>query len=334
MSIVKRFKQLTEEVGNVVITTHIVPDADGIGSAVALCLALKAVKKKVVCVNEATLPNRYNYLDRGAVTISADKFSEQHKNFKIDLLIVVDTNSLDRIGPKMQKLASKAKNLLFIDHHPCSKEVAAIHCIDLKAAATGEIVGNLIDTLGVEVTKEMALALYTAILIDTSSFRYPTVTGDTLRLAAKLLDVGIDTSSAYNSIYGLRKLGHLQMLGAILSDAKCNKAGSISWLEITGRELKKYGVKMEDTFGFINHLLVLNNVQVACMFFQSGSKVKVSLRSSGKVSVGIMAQALGGGGHDHSGATVIESKDFEKTVKDTVNKIEVMLKETEAAKTC
>ena len=278
-----------------------------------------------MCVNARELSPRYRCLDSEGVVISRQEFEKQYPDFSIDLFIVTDTNALERIGPKMQLLASKAKDLLFIDHHPCPPELQAIHCINTEMSATGELISILIESLGIPFDQKLALPLYTSILIDTSSFRYPSVTPDTHRIIAKLLDTGIDIPSAYNNIYGTQKIGHIHLLGKILSSARCNSQGNIAWLVLKQKDLEEFGIDTEDTLGFINHLLILHNIRVACMFTEMPDSIKVSLRSLGEVDVGVMARGLGGGGHGHSAATILKQGDLERTVAETLEKLEAML---------
>lgn len=320
-----RFKKLVEGAHRIVVTTHFPPDADGIGGQVALSMGLQSLGKDCVCVNEAPLLERYSYLDPKKVLHSYEEYQNQHKNKDIDLLIVADTNSLDRIGPNAQALYPMARELLFIDHHPAPEKIVSAHCIDTSMAATGELVGHLLESLGVKLTADMALPLYTAILIDTSSFRYPTVSGNTHRFLAKLLDAGVRPPKAYNFIYGTKKIGHMQLLGKILSKAQTTPRGDIAWIVVKSKDLKKFHVSTEDTHSFINNLLILDNLKVACMFRQEGTSVKVSLRSAGEVNVGAMAEGLGGGGHNHSAATVVEGE-LDNVVESIVQKIDSMLK--------
>mgnify|MGYP000097247031 FL=1 len=320
----KLFQEHIKNAETIVITTHIFPDADGIGSQIALCMALQQLGKKAICVNEKKLFDRYKYLDPKDVVISYDDYMENP--FKeIDLLIVADTNSLPRIGRNTQELVLNSKDLLFIDHHPCARELAAIHCIDTTMAATGELVGNLITGLGVKFTKEMSLALYTAILIDTSSFRYPTVSGDTHRLIASLMDAGVRPPEAFNQINGTKKIGYMRLIGEVLSSAQTNNSEQVAWICLNEEMIAKHQSDPEDTHGFINHLLILDNVKVACMFRQNGTSIKLSMRSACTgIDVGIMAQAMGGGGHNHSAATVLEGT-MEEVVKSSVDKIQRMI---------
>jgi phosphoesterase RecJ-like protein len=324
MNIFERFKHSTENANNIVISTHIFPDADGIGSEIALCLAMRSLGKNAICVNEEPLLERYKYLDPEDVVISRADYIAFYPEAEIDLFIVTDTNSLDRIGDGMKSIALKSPNLLFIDHHPCSKNVMTTHCIDTSKAATGELAGELIRSLGISLTKEMALPLYTAILIDTSSFRYPTVTGNTHRLVGSLMDTGVTPPHAYNMIYGTKKLSYMKLLGKVLASAHTTKDEKVAWLTLREDLLEKFQIDTEDTLAFINHLLVLDNIKVAVMFREIGPEIKMSLRSIGTIDVGLMARALGGGGHDHSAAAMLKG-DLETVIKTSVEKLHEML---------
>ncbi len=330
MTITERFQFLTKKAENIVISTHIFPDADGIGSEIALCLAMRALGKNAICVNEEPLLERYKYLDPHDVIISSADYLAFYKDVQIDLFIVTDTNSLERIGETVKSIAKNRVDLLFIDHHPCPKDVMANHCIDTTKAATGELAGDLINAIGVELTREMAMPLYTAILIDTSSFRYPTVTGNTHRLIGSLMDTGVRPPHAYNMIYGTKKISFMKLLGKVLASAHTTKDEKIAWLILTEDMLEKFSVDTEDTHAFINHLLVLDNIKIAVMFKQMGNQVKVSLRSVGKIDVGVMARALGGGGHDHSAATVIDGN-VEEIIKSTIDRLQGLLEIAEKA---
>lgn len=320
----KNFKQSIKGVQNIIITTHIHPDADGLGSQIALAHALKSIGKTVYCVNQESVDKRYKYLDKENVLLSYKEYSKI-PNKELDLLIIVDTNSLARIGRQIQELVMHSKNILFIDHHPCPREMQAIHCIDTKKAATGELVADLIYDMKIPMDKNMALGLYTAIIIDTSSFRYPTVSPNTHKVIARLLETGIKAPEAFNLINGTKKVGHMKLLGEVLTHIKTNKKETIAWISLTEKQIKKHKSDPEDTHGFINHLLILDKIKVACMFRQVDKYVKVSFRTADtNIDVGIMAQALGGGGHNHASATMLEGN-LEEIIPKTINKLSLML---------
>ena len=211
MTILDTFKTRIQAADRILITTHEFPDADGIGSEIALCLALRSLGKKSFCFNEEPLLERYRYLDQEKVVQGYHEFMEEHGDFKPDLVIVVDTNTKARVGKNLGAYIDQGHTTLYIDHHPCRGRDLTTHCIDVTAAATGQIVGEMIEALGVKFTKKMALPIYTAIIIDTSSFRYPTVSAATHRLVAKLMDTGIHPPEAYNGIYGTKRIIHMHL---------------------------------------------------------------------------------------------------------------------------
>ena len=322
MNIIDKFKSRIQASERIIITTHILPDADGIGSQIALCLALRKLGKTCYCVNEEDLLERYHYLDKEEVVLGFDHFKKKFPDFTPDMLIVVDTNDLKRTGKKISDFFQTTTHL-FIDHHPCQKDIEREHCIDTHAAATGQLVGEMILQLGIHLTKEMALPLYTAILIDTSSFRYPNVTAKTHELVSELMSTGIRPSQAYNGIYGTKKVHHMHLLGRILMTASTNKNENVAWITLRKDDIRDFSSDVEDTHAFINNLLILNNIKVACMFREEEDYVKMSLRSSGHVDVGSIARNLGGGGHSHS-AAVIFTKDssLEKVIATAISEIE------------
>jgi bifunctional oligoribonuclease and PAP phosphatase NrnA len=315
MTIVDTFKARIQAASHIVISTHIMPDADGIGSQISLCLALRKMGKKAICVNDEPLLERYKYLDPQNVVLSVAEYQER---YPVDLFIVVDTNTVDRIGPHVMKLVPTNDKILFIDHHPCPFNPDHHHCIDIKAAATGQIVGQLIQGCGLSFDHAMALPLYTSIIIDTSSFRYPSVSSSTHTLVGQLMQTGISPAEAYNGIYGTKKIDHMHLLGTILATAAANPRGDIAWITVSRQMIDKYASDIEDTHAFINHLLVLDKIKVACMFRDDGSTIKMSLRSSGEYDVGVIAKKLGGGGHSHSAATIYNKKPHELS-KDAIH---------------
>jgi phosphoesterase RecJ-like protein len=192
----------------------------------------------------------------------------------------------------------------------------------------------MIEHLGIRFTKKIALPIYTAIIIDTSSFRYPTVSGATHRLVARLMDTGINPPEAYNGIYGTKRVHHMHLLASILNTAATNHTETIAWMQMKKDDIDRFAGDVEDTHAFINNLLVLNNIKVACMFRDDGEQIKMSLRSSGEYDVGVIAVALGGGGHSHSAATILSrgaNEDTETVIARAIVKVEEVLMTLDAA---
>jgi phosphoesterase RecJ-like protein len=332
MTILDTFKSRIQVAERIVITTHEFPDADGIGSEISLCLALRELGKDCICVNEEPLLERYQYLDEDRVVYGYKDFLTKFPAFIPDLVIVVDTNTKLRVGQQVCRYIHDTMPVLYIDHHPCRGRDLSNHCIDVSAAATGQMIGEMIEHLGVPFSKKMALPIYTSIIIDTSSFRYPTVSASTHRLVSKLMDTGINPPEAYNGIYGTKRVHHMHLLASILNTASTNKDETIAWMLLKKEDIDRFAGDVEDTHAFINNLLVLNNIKVACMFRDDGESIKMSLRSSGEYDVGTIAIALGGGGHSHSAATLLVRGPNETTIQvieRAVQKVEEVLRTLE-----
>lgn len=286
---------------NIVLTTHTVPDPDGVGSVLALSSALKILKKNVDIVLEKQLSAKYSYLDNEKQIKSISKFKAPKD---IDLFIVMDANNLDRTGDQVKQINQLSKELLFIDHHPCSIEVKALHLIDTSFVATGEIVANLIKELNVKIDHSIALCLYTAILIDTSSFNYPTMKSRTHKIIAELIDAGVSPGEAFRKVNSQQNLEFIHLTGIILKNCKIQKRVIYSF--VTQEQLQKYNSSLDDTYGLINNFIHVLGIEIACMFFEiSKTKTKVSFRSFTGLNVGSIAEIFGGGGHTYSSATVM-----------------------------
>jgi phosphoesterase RecJ-like protein len=176
----------------------------------------------------------------------------------------------------------------------------------------------------------MALPIYTSIIIDTSSFRYPTVSASTHRLVAKLMATGINPPEAYNGIYGTKRVHHMHLLARILDTAATNAEENIAWMLLRKEDIDKFASDVEDTHNFINHLLILNNIKVAIMFRDDGEVIKMSLRSTGEYDVGHIALALGGGGHSHSAATLLSrgpGETTEQVISRTIKQVEAIVQQ-------
>lgn len=321
MTYIDNFKNKVDNATNIIITTHAHPDADGIGSQLVLASALRIIGKNVICVNEEDLLTRYRYLDSNNEILSISEYKKEFRNMKPDLIILTDTSSPERTGKEMSIFVNSIKNKLFIDHHPCDSDLISDHCINTATSATGELVGEIVKSLGIKFDQTMAHLLYTAILIDTNSFRYPCVTSRSHSLISELLETGITPNKAYDQIYSSKQINHIKLLGEVLTSVQSNKDETIAWITLSQSMLDKYNVDIEDTHAFINHLLILENVKIACMFRERKGYTKISLRSSGKIDVGEIALRLGGGGHNHSAASRIEDN-LDTVVTNTIDFLE------------
>lgn len=284
---------------SVLLLAHVTPDADALGSALGLGLALQGMGKKVqVTVGETGFktPDSLNFLP-GTELIQAPEALQE-----ADLVISCDVSSDARLGTAKQVL-ERASVSIAIDHHPSFTGFGTIHLVDPKAAATAEIVLELIDRLELPITKDIAGAIYSGLSTDTGSFKYQSTTSHTLRMAARLLDTGIDSANLSRLLFDDEPLAALVMMGDAVSRATLIPEVS------DGKGLVYTSVSIAQRPGLdelavervIEALRKTSEAEIAAVFKQADDgHWKVSLRSKSTIDVGAIANELGGGGHKYA----------------------------------
>jgi bifunctional oligoribonuclease and PAP phosphatase NrnA len=284
---------------SILLLAHVTPDADALGSALGLGLALQGLGKKVqVTVGEPgfTTPTSLDFLPGTELIRAPEDLAP------VDLVISCDVSSDARLGSGKSILEAAAVSVA-IDHHPSFTGFGTIHLVDPSAAATAEIVLELIDRLDLPITKEIAGAIYSGLATDTGSFKYQSTTSHTLRAAARLLDTGIDSAKLSRLLFDDEPLAALVMMGDAVSRATLIPAAA------SGLGLVYTCVSIEQRPGLdelavervIEALRKTAEAEVAAVLKQADDgHWKVSLRSKTTVDVGAIANELGGGGHRHA----------------------------------
>ncbi len=303
-------KILIEQHHRFVLTTHINPDGDGLGSELALTSLLRSRGKTVHMLNHSETPYYYGFLDPNG---QIQQFDEQRHSALVHeagVIFVLDTNQPERLGTlKPFVLESRAKKIC-IDHHLDRTEFADVYILDEDSAATSEIMYHLLEYLdGNRFTPEVATALYTGIMTDTGSFRFPRTSADLHRRVAHLIECGADPVTIYQNVYEQGTLGRLQLLGKVLSTLQTAHDGKVASLQATREMFRETETREEDTDGMINYTLSIKGVQVGLMFTELQDNVKVGFRSKGDIAVNKLAQEFGGNGHmNAAGARVTGAK--------------------------
>ncbi len=314
----KAISAITES-SSVLLLAHVTPDADALGSALGLGLALQSLGKKVqVSVGEPgfTTPKSLSFLPGTELICAPENLNHA------DLVISCDVSSDARLGSG-KSILDAAKVSIAIDHHPSFTGFGTIHLVDPEAAATAEIVLELMDRLDLQITKEIAGAIYSGLTTDTGSFKFQSTTSHTLRMAARLLDTGIDSARLARLLFDDEPLAALVMMGDAVS-----RANLISEVA-QGRGLVYTSVSIAQRKGLdelavervIEALRKTSEAEVAAVFKQADDgHWKVSLRSKTKIDVGAIAIALGGGGHKYaSGYSSIG--DLNQTVEELIDSL-------------
>ncbi len=290
---------------SVAISTHINADGDGCGSETALAriLAQKGLTAKIV--NPTPWPDTYEFLLGKDVTDATAEGSAALK--RADLLVVLDISDVKRLGGLADTVRGLTIPKIVIDHHIPSDEPPSTEMLaDTSACATGELIYDLAVTLGAEITPEIAVSLYVAILTDTGGFRFANTTARCLAVASQLLAAGVEPEEMYRRLYASHPIGRLHLLRDALATLEVDPAYGISWISVAAGAAEEYGLKSEDLEGLAEHPRSVGGTRMAIFFRDLGhGKIKVSFRSTGDVNVNEFARQFSGGGHARASGALI-----------------------------
>ncbi|WP_334072945.1 MULTISPECIES: bifunctional oligoribonuclease/PAP phosphatase NrnA [Paenibacillus] len=293
---------LTEH-DNFLVVAHIQPDGDAVSSTLAVGWLLSCLGKKYVMVNEGPIPKRMEYL------WEADKIvnlSEAPLETTYNHVICVDCADFKRTGKSSLYFAENAE-ILNIDHHPTNDGYGTCNLIVPHAAATAEILFDLMTFMNLSLDKHAATLIYTGLLTDTGGFRYSNTTPKVMATASKLLEYGVDGPGLSELLLEQMTLPQLRLLTRALNGLQITEDGKISWVSVDDEDLRITGAINEDLEGIVNYPRNIQGVEVGLLFkVISETAVKVSMRSAGKVDVAQVAQSFGGGGHVRAAGARIE----------------------------
>lgn len=272
------------------LIAHVSPDGDTLGSSLALRHALVAMGKAADVVCEDPVPAIYRFMP-GAGGILAPGDAPRRA-----AVIAVDCADLMRTGA-CETLVRGASFTLNIDHHATNTGYLQANYV-FPAAAAGELIYHLLVKLGVEVTRDIAACLYTAIVTDTGNFAYSNTTPDTLRIAAELLDTGIDLPALNRLIFRTIPLHKMKLLGLAITKTRLYETGRVGISTLTLSDMRLCGATAEDTEGVIDSIRDIDTVEVAALLRQGeDGDIRVSLRGKRFADVSVIATSFGGGGH-------------------------------------
>jgi phosphoesterase RecJ-like protein len=282
----------------IVITSHMRPDGDSIGSSLALAWALRelGIDARVVHRDPPT-PQLAEFPGTGDIEVAGAIPQGT------EAVVVLECGDLARTGLS----GFDGLPLLNIDHHPGNTGYGDVHWFDGTAAALGEVVFDIIAELGVPLTAQMATQLFVAVVTDTGSFKYPGVSPRTFSTCARLLEAGADPVSTARKLYDSHSLGRLRLQGALLQTLEVELDGRVALMTLTDAMLDASGSAPDETDGLINLPLSVKAIQAAVCFKQADDgHWRVSLRSKGAIDVGRLARGFGGGGHRNAAGCTLQ----------------------------
>ncbi|MFF2482604.1 bifunctional oligoribonuclease/PAP phosphatase NrnA [Paenibacillus sp. NPDC058071] len=276
------------------VVSHVQPDGDAISSTSVVHWLLERLGKSAVLINEGESPSRLQYLPYYDHIVN---YRNEPPTRKFKRIITVDCADFKRIG-EVSALFEPDAELLNIDHHPTNNGFGSVNVIRPNAAATVEILHDLLERAGIEPDLACATAIYTGLLTDTGGFRYSNTSAAVLRIASRMLEYGVSGHQLADHLLEKMTMPKLKLLQNSLSRLTFTEDQKIGWLYIAKDDLRETGAVPEDIEGIVNYALNIDGVEVGILFKETeDGHVKASLRSAGKADVAAIAQSFGGGGH-------------------------------------
>lgn len=299
---------------SILLTTHINPDGDGLGSGSALVSVLSKMGKKVDFINRDPLPDIYRFLPSSGKIKNINKVKGCY-----DLAIFLECPDLARNGHIIDHI-KQAKRTINIDHHLGNVMYGDLNVVEPKAAAVGMQLYQFMKFNGWKISKDVACGLYTAIVTDTGSFAYSNTSPEVHQVTAELIKAGANPNQISGEVYATT-LSSTRLMAKMLTALKFE--GKAAWSVVTKKMFKETGAKESDTDNFINSIRSIRGVDIAVLFKEvTADSVKVSFRSKHGVDVNMIATELNGGGHKYASGCFIKKpvKEAEKLVISEIRK--------------
>ena len=303
-----------------VLTSHINPDGDGLGSELALYHFLNNQQKEVIVLNDSPVPATFRFMDLEENIFK--RYGSEYKEdiIKADVIFILDISELSRLGALRGAIEESPAKRICIDHHVSNNFPGDILYADEAAAATGEMIKRLIDRSDEKLTVEMAEALYIALLSDTGCFRFSNTNARAHQLGADLLKAGANHQRIFHYLYENNSWEKTRLYSQALSTLKQEADGKIATMIITRDMLKQSGAAYEDIEGFSDFARNIKGVLLSILFVElKNTNIKISFRSGSDVLVNKLAGELGGGGHKNASASVIKDLSLDETIRKVLN---------------
>ena len=284
----------------VFVASHVRPDGDAVGALLTMGKLVEALGVPVEVYNESPIPAVYRFLP-GVEIVS----HEPAVCDGCDTAVILDCGSFERIGEAVVTKVEMLPVIINIDHHVTNSGYGHIPWVEPAACSTAELVYDLIGAANIELTPQMAWALYTGILTDTGSFRFSNTSQKAFAICEKLVGLGVEPSEVSRHVYGRYSMGRIKLLNLALDAIEISANGKVSMMVLTRQMLEKTGTRPEDVEGLINYARRIEDVRLAALIQEDvndngNGGYQVSLRSDGQVDVAAIATQYGGGGHPNA----------------------------------
>lgn len=293
---------------NIAIIGHKGPDGDAVGSTLALSMYLKKLNHNTTVIVPNDFPDFLKWMPQSDSILIYEKEKEKAEAVlkNAELIFTLDFNSLSRVGEDLQHVLEKTDvPFAMIDHHQLPEGYATYQYSDVTICSTAQMVYHFIEMMGdiSLLDKEIASCIYTGIMTDTGSFRYSSTTATTHKVAAQLIEQGIDNARIHQAVFDTNSPDRMQLLGVALQNLVILDEFHTAYITLKQEELDKYNFQKGDTEGFVNYGLSIKNIKFAAIFIEHKQEglIKISFRSIGDFNVNQFARNyFEGGGHNNA----------------------------------
>jgi nanoRNase/pAp phosphatase (c-di-AMP/oligoRNAs hydrolase) len=305
----QQLQPLLAEARTAVLVTHVNPDADGVGSGVALQRFLKQrqVDARFMITHPLSLGLRFLSPDGEAELYDEAGMAKFVR--EADLIFTLDNSSVERLGPLLPAVKASQARRICIDHHLVREPFWQLNLIDQGACATGQMILDCMDELGGTLDETIAVALYTAIWADTGGFRFSKTSGDLHRQIGRLLDAGVKPHQIYQELNERNLPAAMRLMAETLLRMQFAAGGRVAWVSVPQDLMASCGSGLEEPSSVLNHMLAIEGVEIGLLLREEANgQTKISLRSKPRHDVNALALAHGGGGHRNAAGALTDLK--------------------------
>ena len=321
----KRFCEVVNEAENIILTSHIRPDCDALGSCLGMAGILEALGKKVRIVCGQAVPPNLAFIDPDKRIMCINEDIQPADLSDADLHMILDTSAWVQLGPMADVIKASTYKKIIFDHHVGEDDIDAELFKNTTAEAVGRMCVEAAEHLGVALTPEISTPLFAALSTDTGWFRFPSVKESTYNAAAKLVIGGASPAEIYGHLYERETVGRVRLRGTVLARVQTEIGGRFAHTYIKPEDFANTGAEQTDTEDLINLALEIEGTRFAVILVgQIKGGYKLSFRSRCDSHANVVAAEFDGGGHKAAAGAFIENDDFEavqKQVLDHVRKV-------------
>jgi phosphoesterase RecJ-like protein len=318
-----RFAEIVRSHERFLLVSHIRPDCDALGSELGMAGVLESLGKTVRIVNGQATPPNLAFIDPAKRIGVINQTVQPADLADIEVLMILDTSAWAQLGPMSDFIRAFGGKKVIVDHHVSEDDIGAEQFKNTQAEATGRLVVEAAEALGVKLTPEMAMPLFAAVATDTGWFRFASTSAGTYQCAAKLIDAGASPAAIYAALYEQDTLGRMKLRGRILSRIESELGGRLAHTYVLKDDFKETGSLPSDTEDMVNFCLAIKGTDVAVIFVeQHGGGFKISFRSRSAVDCSQLAEIFSGGGHKAAAGAFLKGPltEVQPLVLDSVRK--------------